>query len=122
MADNTHENTHHSDTVTLPLVGSITVYGGIYTVVFGALGVLTVLEVLVAELFKNVGGEATNAFRVIALMGIAVVKALLVVWFYMHLRTDNKFFRVVLMFPLFLVIIAVLYLIGVPVGPGGGYR
>lgn len=124
MTDTNHENTHshHSDTVQVPLFGTVTVYGGIYTVIFGVLGVLTAIEVIVAELFKNAEGDATNAFRIIALFGIGILKAIIVVWFYMHLRTDNKFFRLVLLFPVFLVVIAIVYLLGVPVGAGGGYN
>lgn len=121
--EHTTEEHHHSDTVSLPVLGTITVYGGIYTVIFGALAVLTALEVLIAELLKGVEANTTvDAVRMIALGGIAVLKALLVVWFYMHLRSDNPFFRIILVVPLILVTLSVLYLIGVPIGEGLGYR
>ncbi len=115
-------HSHHSDTVTLPVVGTITVYGGLYTVIFGVLGVLTAIEVLLAELFKGVEGDVANTVRIVALFGIGVLKAVIVVWFYMHLRSDNPLFRVVLIMPLVIVLVSVLYLIGVPIGEGLGYR
>lgn len=109
-----HDDHAHSDTVTLPIVGTITVMGGIYTVVFGVLAVLTLIEVLI--------GSAPEGFvKTAALMSIAVLKALLVVLFYMHLRTDNRIFAVVLGLPLLIVILSILYLLAVPVGEGLGY-
>lgn len=108
----------HSDTVVLPVIGSVTVPGGIYTVVFIGLGILTVLEVLIAELFK---GDFSNILKIILLMGIGFIKALLVVMFYMHLRSDNPLFRVVLVLPLVIVILCLLYLMAIPTGGGLGY-
>lgn len=54
-----------------------------YFLVFGALMVLTVLTVIVANL--NLGW----ANDVVALT-IAVIKALLVLWFFMHLRYSTR--------------------------------
>ena len=48
MPHTLHDN--HSDLVDLPLIGKITVPGGIYTAVFGILAILTLFEVLIAEL------------------------------------------------------------------------
>ncbi len=130
MSDTTHhENAHsgaaphehtHSDTVQVPFIGQVTAPGGIYTVVFGALAVLTVLEVLIAELFKSTEGTAF-AVRSLALFTISLFKAILVVWFYMHLRIDNPIFRWVLLVPVIIVTISVIYLLGVPIAAGGGY-
>lgn len=105
----------HSDTVVLPYLGAITVPGGIYTVVFGILGLLTVAEVLVAEIF------ADGFLKLIFLVVASLSKAVLVVMFYMHLATDNRIFRVVLLVPLLVVIISILYLVAVPPGAGLGY-
>ncbi|MCA9911843.1 MAG: cytochrome C oxidase subunit IV family protein [Anaerolineae bacterium] len=107
---------HHGDTFAVPLLGmQMTLPGGIYTFVFGMLAVLTVLEVLMAELLPS--GWLTIALLLIA----AVAKALLVVTFYMHLASDNRIFRVVLLLPLVVVLLSILYLLGVPVGAGLGY-
>lgn len=111
----------HSDTVTVPVLGTITVPGGMYTVVFGVLGILTALEVLIYELLKG-ADEPLFAIRSVALFIISLGKAVLVVWFYMHLKSDNPIFRLILIVPVIIVIISVVYLLGVPVGPGGGYR
>jgi caa(3)-type oxidase subunit IV len=117
-----HDHDHaHSDTVQLPIIGTIAVPGGMYTVVFGYLGALTALEVLIYELLKG-ADEPLFAIRSVVLFIISLLKALLVVWFYMHLKTDNPLFRVILIVPVIVVVISVVYLLGVPVGPGGGYR
>jgi cytochrome c oxidase subunit IV len=107
---------HHSDTVVLPLINqSVTVPGGIYTVVFLGLGALTLLEVALGSIIP------AGSVKVIALLAIAVLKALLVVMFYMHLRTDNPIFRLVLGLPLLIVILSMMYLVAVPPQGGLGY-
>jgi caa(3)-type oxidase subunit IV len=118
-----HADAHdtHSDTVTVPILGTITVPGGMYTVVFGVLGILTALEVLIYELLKG-ADEPLFAIRSVALFIISLGKAWFVVWYYMHLKTDNPIFRLILIVPVIIVVISVVYLLGVPVGPGGGYR
>ncbi len=112
--DTPHDDHAHSDTVTLPVLGTITVPGGIYTVVFVVLGVLTLIEVLI-------GGLPEGFVKIVALLAIAVLKALLVIIFYMHLRTDNRLFAVVLALPLVIVLLSILYLLAVPIGEGLGY-
>lgn len=103
--DTAQHDAHLSDTVHL-LGREITVQGGIYTVVFVALAVLTVIEVLLSELESDI---------VIPLMlAIAVGKALLVVMFYMHLRTDSRIFALVLALPLGIALLSVMYLMAVP--------
>lgn len=105
---------HHSDT-TIILGRAITVPGGIYTVVFGALGVATLIEILLAELPRG--------FLTIPLMiSLAAVKAILVVMYYMHLKSDSRIFTLVLLLPVAVAIIATLFLLAVPVtGYGTGY-
>lgn len=106
----------HSDTVTVPMLGTITVYGGIYTVVFGVLAILTVLEVALAEIFINAG-----AVKITALLGIGIAKSVLVVMYYMHLKDDNPIFIVILVVPLLITLLSILYLLAVPVAAGLGY-
>lgn len=112
--DTPHDDHAHSDTVTLPIIGTITVAGGIYTVIFGVLGLLTLIEVAI-------GGLPEGVVKIVALLAIAVLKALLVILFYMHLRTDNRLFAVVLALPLIIVLLSILYLLFVPIGEGLGY-
>lgn len=81
----------------------------IYTSVFMALGVLTVIEVLLAEL---ISGD----IKIPLLLGIAGAKALLVVIFYMHLNTDSRIFSIVLAVPVGLAILSVLFLVAIPTG------
>ena len=99
-----HDN-HHSDTVNL-MGYEITVPGGIYTVVFAALGILTLIEVLI--------GSGDSSGLVVVLLAIAAAKAALVVLFYMHLRTDSRIFALVLLLPLAITLISVLYLLTTP--------
>jgi cytochrome c oxidase subunit 4 len=104
-----HDDDHAallSDTTTV-LGREITVPGGIYTVVFGFLAAATVVEVLV-------GALPTGWFLILLLLVIATIKAILVVAYYMHLRTDSRLFTYVLLTPLGLAVIAALFLIAVP--------
>lgn len=79
----------------------------IYTAVFGALALLTLLEVIIAEVI-------TSDVKIPFLLGIAVAKALLVVLFYMHLREDSRLFALVLIFPLAIATLSGLFLLAVP--------
>jgi cytochrome c oxidase subunit IV len=97
------------DTTTVAVLGRTYVLPvPIYTAVFGALGVLTLLEVILAEVFT------ADWLRIPLLLGIAIVKALLVVIFYMHLRTDSRVFALTLLLPMLVALLSMLYLLGVP--------
>lgn len=121
MTDHTaHENQHgdhgHGDTFTVPLLNrEMSLPGGIYTFIFGVLAVLTLIEVGLTFIPEN-------PVIVGILIVLSLLKAYLVVMFYMHLREDNPLFRVVLVLPLLVVIISILYLIFVPTGAGLGYQ
>jgi len=65
-----------------------------YVIIFGWLTLLTALEVLTAAIGLD------DAIRVPVLIVIAVIKALLVVLFYMHLRYDSKWYWVTLLVPI----------------------
>jgi cytochrome c oxidase subunit 4 len=81
----------------------------VYTVVFGALAVLTLLEVGVSQL--------PHGFLTIPLLlGIATAKAGLVVWFYMHLNHDSRIFALTLAIPMIMVVLATFFLMIVPTG------
>lgn len=96
-----------------PLHGNTTEFLGmtipypVYTVIFGALAVLTLLEVLV-------GTGPDGILRIPLLLVIAIVKAGLVVLYYMHLKSDSRFYRWVLAVPLFVAIAAISWLLIVP--------
>lgn len=95
-----------SDEVAL-LGRRFSVPGGIYTVVFGGLAVATLIEVLIFELPRG--------FLTIPLMlSLALMKALLVVLYYMHLRTDSRIFALALLIPVGVALAATLYLLAVP--------
>lgn len=70
-----------------------------YLIVFGWLAFLTAVEVAVAALALQ------ENVKVILLVAIAVIKAALVVLFYMHLRYDSKWYWVTLLVPIFFVML-----------------
>lgn len=123
--DHAHDHDHHSDTVVV-LGREITVYGGIYTVVFGALALLTLLEVIIAEtlagaIAATTGGDAAvvalqllPALKAFLLLGIGIIKSALVIWFYMHLREDNPIYAVVLLLPLLIAALSIMFVLAVP--------
>jgi len=121
-----HEEHHaHSDTVVI-LGREITVQGGIYTVIFVGLGILTVLEVLIAELLGGAitatpGGDSAvvalqflPALKAFLLLGIGIIKSALVILFYMHLKDDNRLLAVVLLLPLLIAALSVLFVLAIP--------
>jgi caa(3)-type oxidase subunit IV len=82
----------------------------IYTVVYIALAVLTVVEVALAEIVPR--GGLTIPLMLI----ISAFKAGLVVWFYMHLNTDRPVYRIILGLPLAMMVLATIFLLIVPKG------
>ena len=85
-----------------------TINAPIYTVVFGALALLTFFELAVAELLPR--NFVTTTLLVIA----SIIKAVLVVLFYMHLKDDNPLYALALVLPLFIGLIATFFLLAVP--------
>jgi caa(3)-type oxidase subunit IV len=124
MAEATHDlssgdHGHHSNTVSL-LGREITVEGGVYTVVFGGLAILTVIEVLSAEFLKGAIHDSPDAavgltaIKAILLLGIAIIKSSLVIWFYMHLKDEKRIVAVVLLLPLLIAALSVMFVLAVP--------
>ena len=74
----------------------------VYIKVLSALLVLTVLTVAAAQM--NFG-----IFNVLIAMGIATVKAALVLLFFMHLKYDNKLFLVIFLTGVFFLIVLFLF-------------
>ena len=120
MAEATHhDGDHHSNTVHL-LGREITVEGGIYTVVFAGLAVLTVIEVMSAEFLKGAihdtpsAAVTLQAIKAVLLLVIAIIKSSLVIWFYMHLKSENRLIAVVLLLPLLIAGLSIMYLLAIP--------
>jgi caa(3)-type oxidase subunit IV len=89
--------------------GDVTVLFGktyhlpLYTSVFVALGILTLIEILLSFVDNDV------AF--VVLIGISVTKALLVILFYMHLKNDDRLFAWILAIPVSLAMLTIIFLI-----------
>ena len=99
-----HSADHSDKTVIL----GTTINAPIYTVVFGALALLTFFELAVAELLPR--NFVTTTLLVIA----SIIKAVLVVLFYMHLKDDNPLYALALVLPLFIGLLATFFLLAVP--------
>ncbi len=81
----------------------------LYTAVFIALGIITLIEIGLSQVPR--GGLTIPIMLILAL-----TKAGLVVWFYMHLNKDSRIFAAALLIPFFLVVVCTLFLMIVPVG------
>jgi cytochrome c oxidase subunit 4 len=92
-APSTHEPTHHR------------ISNRTYLIVFAWLAAFTAIEVLVAAV------ALPEIVKVIVLVALAVVKAALVVLFYMHLRYDSKWYWLTLLVPVAFVISLAPYII-----------
>lgn len=87
----------------------------VYTGVFLLLGLLTIIEVSLSRVER--GGLTIWLDLVgIVMVAIAIAKAGLVVWFYMHLNKDTRIFLACLIIPMILVTVSALFLIFVPQG------
>jgi cytochrome c oxidase subunit IV len=105
------EAAEHGDITEVHVLGrDIVLPVPIYTAVFGVLAVITLVEVLLAEIITNDG------VKIPILVVLSLSKAALVVWFYMHLNRDSRLFMLTLMLPLIVGLISALYLLLVPVG------
>jgi hypothetical protein len=80
----------------------------IYTVIFFTLGIITIIEVASAEIFPH------GWLLTIWLAGLSVSKALMVMWFYMHLKDDSRIFAFAIILPIIIALIATLFLSAVP--------
>jgi cytochrome c oxidase subunit 4 len=76
-----------------------------YLIVFGWLAVMTAIEVGIAA-----AGLPEN-IRIILLIVLAVIKAALVVLYYMHLLHDSKWYWILLIAPIFFVLMLTQFLI-----------
>jgi caa(3)-type oxidase subunit IV len=118
IAEDAHDNHVHSDTVVI-MGREITIEGGIYTVIFGLLGFLTIVEVVSADIFNGMIDGASDAgiltaLKAFLLLGMAIIKSTLVVLFYMHLKDDNRILAVVVLLPLLIAALSVMFILAVP--------
>ncbi|MBE2268050.1 MAG: cytochrome C oxidase subunit IV family protein [Anaerolinea sp.] len=82
----------------------------LYTVVFITLAVITIIEVVIAEIVPE------GALKTVPLLVLSLGKAVMVVLFYMHLREDSRIFALALILPLLIALVSALFLLSVPLG------
>ncbi|MFN8377875.1 MAG: cytochrome C oxidase subunit IV family protein [Anaerolineae bacterium] len=80
-----------------------------FTVIYIILAVTSVIEVFFAETIPF-----DSWVRIPVLGGLSTLKAVLVMAYYMHLKDDSKIFAVAIVLPIFVGIVATLFLISVP--------
>jgi len=78
-----------------------------YTVIFGTLAIITLVEVIISELPEGFVGT-------LLLVVLSLAKAVLVILFYMHLRHDSRIFFAALLLPLVIAVVATMFLLAVP--------
>jgi caa(3)-type oxidase subunit IV len=76
-----------------------------YLIVFAWLAAMTAIEVLVAAL------PLPEIVTIIVLVTLAIIKAALVVLYYMHLRYDSGYYWIILIVPIFFVLLLGRYLL-----------
>lgn len=115
MSEITHDteaqvtDTHDDHDETFSFVGR-TFPVPVYTGVFILLGITTLIEVAISQIFER------SSILIAIMILLATFKAGLVVWFYMHLNKDSRIFLATLLIPVVLVIVSILFLSIVPVG------
>ena len=102
-----HHAEYLSDTTTV-FGREVTLPGGIYTVVFIALAIATVIEFVLFELPRG-------PLTIPLMLAFGAIKAVLVVMFDMHLRTDSRIFSATLLVPVAIALVATFFLMTVPI-------
>jgi caa(3)-type oxidase subunit IV len=106
--DESHDS-HSADHSNKTVLFGYTIHQPVYTVVFGGLALLTAFELGIAELFERTW--LTTGLLVVA----SVIKAVLVVLFYMHLKDDNPLYALALIIPLLIGLVSTIFLLTVPI-------
>jgi caa(3)-type oxidase subunit IV len=113
MADHSPTSTTHAEHAAHDHHGaSTTIFGRtlpypLYTVIFFGLALVTVIEVIIAELPEGLLGT-------LLLIVLSLGKAVAVVYWYMHLNRDSKLYALALILPVFIALVSVLFLLAVP--------
>lgn len=78
-----------------------------YVLVFFALALITLIELLLSSMSLNLTRSLLNTLFVVFSLG----KAVLVAAFYMHLRSDNRFYTYIFIIPVALLLVFALLVI-----------
>jgi len=81
----------------------------LYTVIYAGLAIITLLEVIISSFPHSI-------FTTIPLILFSITKAVTVILFYMHLREDSRIFAFAIILPMFIALVASIFLLSVPPG------
>jgi cytochrome c oxidase subunit 4 len=81
---------------------------GTYVTVFLVLGFLTIIELFVPEVYS---GEARQHTKMLLLVFLAVAKAMIVAYFFMHLKWETKWMKWIALTPVYMGIFAILLML-----------
>ncbi|RPJ72334.1 MAG: hypothetical protein EHM20_13880 [Alphaproteobacteria bacterium] len=76
-----------------------------YVIVFIALTLLTVLEIAIPDL------KVAYHLKAISLIGLAIGKAFIVAYFYMHLKEEKKWLKIIAALPISAAIFAIVIIL-----------
>ena len=96
----------HSDTVVIN-GREMTIPGGIYTVVFGVLALVTIIEVALAE------SPLPRGIEIPILSALSIAKAVIVVMYYMHIKDDSRIFIWAFGFPLAMAALIIIFVMAI---------
>ncbi|GEM_PF-1215224 len=99
MQSTEHGNTQHESEVNPTTEAHAGSHDGTYLLVFGALAVLTLIEVL---------STYAASFKIPLLIVLTSTKAILVIAFYMHLRYERRYLPVIFAAPIIIGVLVAL--------------
>jgi len=76
-----------------------------YVIVFVVLAVVTGIEFLIGSFIGQPGNEGVHTLGAAALIILSLLKAALVMMFFMHLKYDSRYYTLLLLFPLFMAVL-----------------
>jgi len=89
-----------------------------YVIVFVVLAVVTGIEFLIGSIIGQPENAGIHTLGVAALIILSLIKAALVMMFFMHLKYDSKYYSLMLLFPIFMAaLLAVIVIIAANYNP-----
>lgn len=104
MSDHSHEHDSHGHNET-PAAHAHKSHTKEYIIVFFVLTFLTLLELKIPEL------DTVYAYKAFGLIGLAIGKALIVAYYYMHLKEETRWLKLIAAVPISAAIFAIVLIL-----------